>query len=246
MKRSLRAEAIKLTTTRTTASIGLTLAGLTTAMIAVHMLGFPKTSLRLLAQQRSVMVDVGVNLGALFAALSGAIAMTSEFRYGTIRPTLLTEPDRRRAFVAKVITQAIIGIGIGLIAAAIAAGFGNVLLHSRGIATQLTLGDYAKYLAGTTAACALWSLIGVAIATINRKQAPVLVGLAIWILFVENLLRVGLPSIGKYTPMSLAQAISGQTINTLNNPLVAGALLAALAITISAAAQQLFTSRDIA
>ena len=34
--------------------------------------------------------------GALFAALIGVMAITSEFRHGTIRPTFVVTPQRRR------------------------------------------------------------------------------------------------------------------------------------------------------
>ena len=45
-----------------------------------------------------------------FATLAGLLAVTSEFRYGTIRPTLLFEPRRRVVLAAKLAAAALAGV----------------------------------------------------------------------------------------------------------------------------------------
>ena len=67
--------------------------------------------------QRPGSLDVfgrGEFLGALFAALLGALSITTEIRHGTIRPTFLFTPRRGRVLWAKVWASVLIGAGFGL------------------------------------------------------------------------------------------------------------------------------------
>jgi len=55
----------------------------------------------------------------VFSALAGVLLVTSEYRYGTIRPTILFNPVRSHLLAAKVLAGAAlwgaIGIGVGAI-----------------------------------------------------------------------------------------------------------------------------------
>src|SRR6476469_9813022 len=46
---------------------------------------------------------------ALFATLIGVMAITSEFRHGTIRPTFVVTPIRTRVITAKVVASLLMG-----------------------------------------------------------------------------------------------------------------------------------------
>jgi hypothetical protein len=190
----------------------------------------------------------GEFLGALFAALLGALSVTSEFRHGTIRPTLLVTPSRRRVIAAKIGASMLIGAGFGLVACTLAAGAGTAALQMRGLDVQLDAGDYALLFTGGTAAAALWAAIGVGLGALVRDQVPTLIGICAWLLFVEGLL-VGdiadVADIGRFAPGAAAQAMSGQDPDTLLAPGIALVLLGLYAAAAAAAGSLATARRDV-
>ena len=94
MKAQLRSELYKLRSTWTVASVVAAMLALVTLAVLLHGFGLSASRLTSLPDQRGVFTDVGVNLGALFAGLLGALSITGEIRSGTIRPTLLATPRR--------------------------------------------------------------------------------------------------------------------------------------------------------
>src|SRR5262249_56899357 len=103
--------------------------------------------------------EVGTRVGMLFAALVGAMAITAETRYGTIRPTFLVTPSRGPVLAAKLAVSALAGILFGLLAEGLMAGATTAALSARGIDIQLARGDYLQLLAGGTAAAGAWGRI---------------------------------------------------------------------------------------
>ena len=93
MTAQLRSELLKLRTTRTVALLLLAAAGLTLFGACIEGLSPTRAELMTEETQRSLL-GAGIT-AVLFATFAGLIAVTSEFRYGTIRPTLLVEPRRR-------------------------------------------------------------------------------------------------------------------------------------------------------
>src|SRR5262249_27279749 len=144
--------------------------------------------------------EVGTRVGMLFAALVGAMAITAEIRYGTIRPTFLVTPRRGPVLAAKLAVAALAGIVFGLLAEVLMAGATPVAHPARGIDSQLSAGDSLQLLAGGTAAAALWATIGLGVGALVRNQVATLVGLCAWMLLVENLLLPFLPDAGRLTP----------------------------------------------
>jgi ABC-2 type transport system permease protein len=246
VRAQLRAELLKQRSTRT--GLGLVAALLGLVLIAELLHGFGLPAERLASTSAQLMVlGRGEFLAALFAALLGALSITSEIRHGTIRPTLLVSPTRGRVVVAKVVVSTLIGAVFGLAASALAAGVGTAALRWRNISVQLDGGDYALLLAGGAAAAALWAAIGVGLGAIVRDQVPTLIGISVWLLFVEGLL-VGdvagpdISDVGRFAPGALGMAASGQDPGTLLAPAL-GALLLLLYALAAAAAGWLATKR---
>ena len=170
--------------------------------------------------------------GPLFAGLLGALSITAEVRYGTIRPTLLVNPVRSQVLIAKTWASMLVGCIFGLVAGLLVAGVGTAVLNSRDIAMQLTSGDYARIVLGSAVAAGMWGAIGVGVGAVVRSQVPALVGLVVWLLFVENLLVgdiAGVGAIGRYLPGATGKAISGQTASSLLSPPAGAAILVAWA-----------------
>lgn len=249
MSAALRAELFKQRSTRTAVGLLGAMLGLVLFAVLLHGFGLAAGSLDSTSKQLTVLFGWGVVLGALFAALLGAMSITSEIRHGTIRPTFLATPRRLRVVVAKVSASMLIASAFGLAAGAVAAVAGTATLRARGIEVLLGAGDYGLLLAGGAMAAALWAAIGVGVGALVRHQVPVLVGICAWILFVENLLvgdLAGVGDVGRFLPGAAARAISGQDPDTLLAPGAGLVLLALYAAAATVAGSLAITRRDFA
>ena len=245
----LRAELFKQRSTRAALSLFAAMTGLILFAVLLHGLGVGSERAATASDQLTIVLGPGERIGVLFAALLGAMSMTSEFRHGTIRPTFLVTPWRGRVVFAKVAASALIGAAFGLVAGAAAAAAGTAAFWARGIDVRLDADDYALLIVGTAAAAALSAAIGVGVGAIVRNQVPALIGISAWLLFVEGLL-VGdvadISSIGRYAPGSAAAAITGQDPGTLLAPAVGVVLLAIYAGAAAMAGVLATSRRDVA
>ena len=249
MSAALGAELFKQRTTRTAPGLFATMIVFVLFVVALHGFGATAGSVDSSTEQLFIVFGWGQYLGALFASLLGAMSITGEIRHGTIRPTLLITPDRRRVVAAKVCASMLIATGFGLGAAAVAAGAGTAALHARGCEVLLDAGDYALLIAGGAVAAALWAAIGVGVGAVVRNQVPALVALTVWLLFVEQLLvgdLAGIGDIGSLLPGSAGRAISGQNPDALLTPGAALVLLALYAATAALAGSRTTSRRDTA
>lgn len=245
MSALLRAELLKQRSIRSGLGLFAAMLGLVLFAVLLHGFGLAAESADSASDQLTVVLGPGERLGALFAALLGAISITAEMRHGTIRPTFLVTPWRGRVVAAKVSVSLLIGAGFGLVAGAAAAAAGTAAFRARGIDVRLDGGDYVLLVAGTAAAAALWAAIGVGVGAVVRNQVPALVGICAWVLFVEGVL-VGdvadITDIGRFAPGAAAAAITGQDPGTLLAPAI-GLVLLALYAAAAAAAGSLATAR---
>jgi ABC-2 type transport system permease protein len=223
----LRAELLKQRSTRTSLGLLLGLLALVLLAVLLHALSLPADQLAGPSDQ--VLVFAWGTLGALFAGLLGAIAITGEIRHGTIRPTFLVTPRRGSVVEAKIAASALVGVGFGLIAEALAIAVGSAALAGRGIDIKLDRGDIALLLVGGMSAAALWAVIGVGIGAVLRNQVATLVGICAWLLVVENLLTSFVPDAGKFAPGTAGTAITGENSDALLDPALGALLLAAYA-----------------
>ena len=246
MTSQLRAEVLKLRTTRSTFGMGLGLLGLVAFAVLLHGLTLPVERIDSASAQLTIVFGWGERFGALFAALLGALSITGEFRHGTIRPTLLVSPRRTPVVLAKVLASTAAGLILGLIGGLFAAGTSYVALASRGIDVAITSSDLIHLVAGTAAAAALWAAIGVGLGAIVRSQVPTLVGLTAWLLLLETLIVENLASVGRFAPGAAAQALSGQSPDTLLAPGLAAALLVVYAAAAVALGCWAILRRDVA
>jgi ABC-2 type transport system permease protein len=244
----LRAELFKQRSTRTGLGLFAALLALVLFVVLLHGFGLAAGNFDSSSKQLTVLFAWGEVLGALFAALLGAMSITGEIRHGTIRSTFLVTPWRPRVVAAKVWASMLIGTGFGLAAGAVAAGVGTAALRARGIDVQLDAGDYALLVTGGAAATALWAAIGVGVGAVIRNQVPVLVGLCAWLLFVENLMVGdigGVGNVGRLLPGAAGKAISGQDPDTLLAPRVGLVLLAFYAAAAAVAGCLATSRRDV-
>jgi ABC-2 type transport system permease protein len=231
----LQSELFKLRTTRATLTVLLWMFGLILLVVLLHVFGLNANDLRKASNQPKV-YGWGTSIGALFAALLGAISITGEIRTGMIRPTLLATPNRAVVIAAKVGAAALAGMLVGLAAEALVSGIASAGLAVRGIDITLSAGEFTQMLAGGAAAAALWAAIGTGVGAIVRSQVGAVVGLCVWLLLVESILIGDVPSAAKFSPGASAGALAGMIQNATGTDLLAPALGALLLIAYAAAA----------
>jgi ABC-2 type transport system permease protein len=224
MRNALAAELLKLRTTRTLIWLALAMLGLVALAVTLHALGLPAVGLNRADSQTRVLM-AGENIGAVFAALLGAMTMTAEVRHGTIKSTFLGTPDRRLVMYAKAVTSGVLGLALGLLACSVAYFLGAGLLRSRGVDFLLSSADFAQFVLGGAVAAAGWSLLGLAVGCLVRNQVGAVVGLFVWLTIVENLLIDSVPGFSRYMPGALGQALAGGIQGTLASPWLALGLL---------------------
>lgn len=244
MRALVKAEVIKLTTTRT--AMGL-LGGAT----AVTMLGAFSTimsaapaALAAPLHQQPLFLLASINL-SLFALVLGIRGVTDEFRHGVIVPTLLLEPTRGRVLWGKAVTLAAAGALLAALAQAAMVGLAVLLLQGRGVQATVAGSDLAA-MGGLVAASALWAMIGVAVGAVVRHQIPAVVGALVWVLVVENLGAGLLGQAGRYLPGQAAHALaSASQAGTLLAPAIGAVVLGGYALLAMVAATVRMTRADI-
>jgi ABC-2 type transport system permease protein len=242
----LRSELRKMRTTRT--NLGLLLGLLALILFGVIAGAFSsEADLSSLENQREL-VGNGA-FAAVFAAMIGVMAMTSEFRHGTIRATFVYTPARTLVLVAKVAASLLVGVGFGLLGASLALGTGVAMIRARGYDVLIDSADVRKLLLGTMLMSALWSALGVGLGALVRNQVFAIVGLFAWVFVVEILIFQYLPGVGRYAPGAAGTAMTGDTVGNssvhlLSAP-IGGILLAAYACVITLAGALALEHRDV-
>jgi ABC-2 type transport system permease protein len=206
----LRSELLKQRSTETALYLFLAMFTLVALAVTMHVVALGADQLSSRTHQLEVF-QVGSRAGMLFAGLAGAIAITAELRYGTIRPTFLVTPRRSPVLAAKLAISAVIGLAFGLLAELLMAADASVAYAARGIENELTAGDYLQLLTGGAAAAALWAVAGVGIGALVRNQVAALVGLCAWMFVVESTSESFVPDFGRLLPGSAGLAVAGNT-----------------------------------
>ncbi len=225
----LRSELFKQRSTRTAPILLASMVAVALLVVCLHVFTLNAADLIQAANQPKVF-GCGTTIGALFAALTGAIGIAAECRSGTIRPTLLAYPDRTRLIAAKAAAAAVAGLVIGSLAAGLVAAIGSVGLAMRGITVSFGAGDFAQMIIGGGIGAALWAILGTGVGTLLRSQIAAVAGLCVWLLLIENILIGNAPSAAKYAPGASGGALAGLIPNAPATTLLTPALGLALLV----------------
>lgn len=243
MTAQVRAELLKLRSTRTTFGLVLGMLALILLLVLVGGLTMDATGLAREDNQRTLLG--GGQSATLFAALVGVMVVTSEFRFGTIRSTLLVEPRRARLIAAKLLAGLLTGIAFGVVAVGISLGLGAAVLAGRGVGLALDTRALLHLTLGTIAVTALWAGIGVGLGAIVRHQVGAIVGLLAWTFLAESLLFGFVPSVGRFAPGPAGRPLAGDSAAHLLTPSAGGLLLVAYTLALAAAGAVATARRDI-
>ena len=245
MKNQIASEARKLTTTR---SIYAMLAGLIVivglGVVATTTDGQPGSLLAPLEHQ--VFLHVSLTIAPLFGLLLGLRSFTDEFRYGSIVPTLLASPVRRRVLGAKLVATAGGGVALSLAAMAISIGVGVPILIIKGFDVAWSTGAMAEIVGRLVVASVLWTAIGVGLGLAVKHQVAAIAGTLVWLLAAEGILSGLVPDVAKYFPGAAGFATVGINSAELLTPALGAMLLGAYALVAVTTGAVLMQRRDIA
>jgi len=238
-----KAELLKIRSTRTT--IGLIIGMIALVLLFSLLSGLLTKAPNLVsAEDQRGVLSVG-SLAGVFSALAGIMLITSEFRYGTIRPTFLFTPKRSRVIAAKIEAGLLAGFIFGIVAESLGFLIGYAALAGRGIHFALNGNQIALLLLGTFAATALWGAIGVGLGAIVRNQVGAIIALLAWGFVAENLLFAFVPSAGRFAPVHAQDAFIGLTTHHLLHATAGGLVLTAWTAALALAGIALVHRRDV-
>jgi ABC-2 type transport system permease protein len=212
----IRAELLKMRSTRTT--LGLILGMIALILLFTLLTGLLSHPSGLASREDQRQLLSVSSLAGVFAALAGVLLVTSEYRFGTIRPTFLFTPVRSRVLTAKVVAGALAGLAFGAFAEAVVWAIGYAILDGRDITIVLSSGDILLLTLGGLAGAALWGAIGAALGAMIHNQVGAIITLLAWGLVVDNLLFGLVPSVGRFTPTRASDALMGLRVHDLVSP----------------------------
>jgi len=203
MSNALRAEFLKLRTTRTAPAL-IGLAAALTALIATIEAATAGTgspmaipSLATPAGLRDALTSTGFAL--LAAAVLGTTSACGELRLKTATDTYLDQPDRTKVLAAKAITAA------GATATGIALGFAA----AKGYPLALPAGSILRFAAGATIGSGLLAAAGVGAGSLIRHQVGAIIGVFTWGFVIELIIGGTAGAAGGFLPYTAAATLAG-------------------------------------
>ncbi|HEU4355304.1 MAG TPA: ABC transporter permease [Actinomycetota bacterium] len=246
MRNQIASEIRKLTSTRSGYWLLAGLA-LVVAFTSASVVGADQMTTNLDAPlERQPFMVFPLTVTTVFTMILGIRSFTDEFRHGSIVPTLLASPDRRRVLGAKLVAVSAAAVVYAVVAFATAIGVGAIGLAVQGGELSWSTSALVSMGGNLVVASVLWAAIGVGVGLAVRHQLAAIVGVFVWSLVVESALGALVPSIAKYLPDAAGSAIVGVDAANLLGPGIAVAVLAGWAALAALVGGHLMERRDIA
>jgi ABC-2 type transport system permease protein len=167
-----------------------------TALAAVLAIGFGLlvTGSAAPGENRIYFTMAGMQFALVLVLVMAAIAISSEYRFGTIRTTFQTTASRTKVLWTK---AALVG-GLALVLGEVLAfaTFFVARLVAKDDVLQLSSGTDWRMVAGHGLVFGSGALIGVGVGAIVRQTAGAISLLLVWTLLVENLVQL-IPNVGQ-------------------------------------------------
>jgi len=195
----LAVERIKLFTTRsplwcTIAALGVTIG------FAALIAGVDSDNLPTIAS-----TQFGYGFGLVIIMVMATLAITTEYRFGTIRATFQAVPNRTSALLAKTAVVAMFAGIVGLIASFGSVAIAKLIRPSADL--SISSGYEWRAVAGVGLVFAVAAVIAVAVGTMVRHSAGAVSLILVWSQLVESLV-VLIPNVGddiqKWLPFYVA------------------------------------------
>jgi ABC-2 type transport system permease protein len=147
----------------------------------------------------------GANFGLMIIMVMAALAITTEYRFGTIRATFQAIPNRTSTLLAKTVVVAVFAGLIGEVVAFASVGISKLIQSNADLAINSAFEWRAT--AGLGLIYALSAVIAIAVGTLIRHSAGAVSMLLIYVLLVESLVAL-IPKVGddiqKWMPFQMA------------------------------------------
>jgi ABC-2 type transport system permease protein len=158
--------------------------------------------------------QVGLQLGMMVFMVLATLAMTTEYRFGTIRASFLAVPNRTAVLLAKTVVIVLLGAVAAALCGLAAFYLTKVLATSPDRPLELSSGTDWRVVFGNAALFPIAGVIAVAVGTLIRHSAGAISLLLVWAMLLENLVQV-IPRVGvKITPWLPFHAGSAFTADT--------------------------------
>jgi ABC-2 type transport system permease protein len=203
MKPLLRAELIKLRTTRT-------FAGLAGAAIGISLLITVLVGLLSEPTEESVLTDIfASDMSGLFIFMLAVIGITGEWRHRTITSSLLAAPDRLRFLVAKVLAFAAAGAVLSVLISIAITIAGAIIVTARDLPMP-EAGELVEQAARNALVAMFVGALGVGLGALVRNQVVAVVGVLVLGFLVEPMVTALLPEAGRFGPFgALPTSLAG-------------------------------------
>jgi len=244
MRRQIASEVRKLATTRSIYAMAGGLAVIVGLGVVAIVTDGGGANL-VLPLERQVFLHVSLTIAPLFGLLLGLRSFTDEFRYGSIVPTLLASPNRRRVLGAKLVATAGGGVVLTLAATAVSIAIGVPLLVAKGVEITWSAPAMAEVIGRLVGATMLWTAIGVGVGLAVKHQVAAIAGALVWLLAAEGIFSGLVPDVAKYFPGAAGFAVVGINPAELLTPTMGALLLGGYAAVAVASGAILMQRRDI-
>jgi ABC-2 type transport system permease protein len=232
---------------RTTRSAWGLLAG-SVALVALGVVGvlWEATDASLAAPlSAQPMLRVSLSLTWVFVLILGLRSFTDEFRNGSIVPTLLADPHRRRVLGAKVVAMSAMAVVFTAATAGLTLAIGLPWIVAKGIALDIAAGPLGVWFGRMLLIDLLFAAIGVGVGLAVRHQVAAIVGSLVMVTIVENLLGGLAPAVARFLPTAGVWSLAGID-GAFMGPLAGALVLATWAAGAVVLGALLMDRRDIA
>jgi hypothetical protein len=168
-------------------------------------IGVPHTT-----QQLRNLVGAGVG-GYIFALLLGTLMVTTEFRHKTVTTSFLVTPRRPQFVGAKLLTSAILSVGLALILLAGTILGGGLALAADGGSFSNMLRQVPAVLPGMLLVFALFGLLGVGVGSVLTNQVAAIIVCLGWFLILEQIIVGIWHGTARWVPSGAASAAANVT-----------------------------------
>jgi ABC-2 type transport system permease protein len=135
----------------------------------------------------------GSQFGLIVMMVMAALAVTTEYRFGTIRASFQAVPNRSAVLLAKAGVVTLVAGIVGEVTAF--ASWALVHLMHPGALTALNSGANWRHVAGSGLVYAFAALIALSVGILVRQTAGAVAILLVWVLLAENLISL-VPKVG--------------------------------------------------
>jgi ABC-2 type transport system permease protein len=133
------------------------------------------------------------NFGLMVIMVMAALAITTEYRFGTIKATFQAVPDRTAVLVSKTVVVAAVSGVVGEVVAFASWGIARLIKPDADLA--ITTADQWRNVAGVGLVYAVGAVLAIGVGLLVRQTAAAVAAILVWSLLVESLIGL-IPTIG--------------------------------------------------